>query len=87
MKKATLKTLLFSCVLASASTAMADHMSPWGEGWASMPNDIHNTRLDTDDNDEFIDFVREGGGADSVNRFLDEDDASTGSGGGQGGRP
>jgi len=49
---------------------LADHNSKWGEGWANMPNDIHNTRIDTrGDNDAFRDFVRYGNGADSVNRF------------------
>lgn len=58
--------------------AMADHNSVWGEGWANMPNDIHNTRIDTisDDSDAFTDFVRYGNGADSVNRFLDDDSAT-----------
>jgi hypothetical protein len=59
-------------VLTTAPVAYADHNSPWGEGWANMPNDIHNTRLDTrDDNETFIDFVRQGAGAESVNRFSD----------------
>lgn len=54
--------------------ANADHMSIHGEGWANMPNDIHNTRIDTrlsGDADAFKDFVRQGAGADSVNRYLD----------------
>lgn len=64
-------------VAASLTAAQADHMSPWGPGWANMPNDIHNTRLDTrDDNEAFFDFVRYGAGADSVNRFLLEEVAT-----------
>ncbi len=57
----------------SVSTAMADHNSVWGEGWANILNDIHDTRIDTreSDNDSFTDFVRYGSGADSVNRFED----------------
>jgi len=53
----------------AASAAYADHNSVWGEGWANMPNDIHNTRIETlsGDNSEFIVFIRGGGGADSVN--------------------
>lgn len=71
-----LRTLL---VAASAllTTAHADHMSPWGPGWANMPNDIHNTRLDLrDDNDAFRDFVQYGEGADTTNRFLTEETAA-----------
>jgi hypothetical protein len=71
----TKATILAGAVLGSMwiSTAMADHNSIWGEGWANMPNDIHNTRIDTrdSDNDTFTDFVRYGNGADSVNRFDD----------------
>lgn len=82
------KTLLSACVLGLTASAavLADHNSPWGEGWANMPNDIHNTRLDTrdDDNDDFIDFVRAGMGADSENRFLSDIDTTTGSDRGQG---
>ena len=64
--------------LFASSAAMADHNSIWGEGTANMPNDIHNTRIDTmdDDGDAFADFVRNGDGADSVNRFLDDDSDS-----------
>jgi len=70
--------LLTGLVIAAAclTAAQADHMSPWGPGWANMPNDIHNTRLDTrGDNDAFFDFVRYGAGADSVNRYLVEETA------------
>jgi hypothetical protein len=76
-----IRTLLATClaggVLATTS-AYADHNSVWGEGWANMPNDIHNTRIETldveDGNTIFTDFVREGGGADSVNdAVLDPD--------------
>lgn len=52
------------------SPAIADHNSPHGPGWANMPNDIHNTRvetLDANDNEAFRDFVKYGEGADSVN--------------------
>ncbi|MBD3618776.1 MAG: hypothetical protein HUJ28_04830 [Chromatiales bacterium] len=68
---------LLASLLASTA-AMADHNSIWGEGTANMPNDIHNTRIDTmdDDGDTFAEFVRYGDGADSVNRFLDDDSDS-----------
>ena len=64
--------------LFASSAAMADHNSIWGEGTANMPNDIHNTRIDTmdDDGDAFAEFVQYGDGADSVNRFLDDDSDS-----------
>jgi len=76
----------------AAGAAQADHNSVWGEGWASMPNDIHNTRIDTmdEDTDSFVDFVRMGSGAESDNRFLTdgtggESTAGSGGAGGQGG--
>ncbi len=79
MAKSKIYHLVVTLSLAVAGTAQADHNSAWGEGWANMPNDIHNTRIDTgdDDNDAFIDFVRMGSGADTVNRFL-TDDTDTG---------
>lgn len=85
------KPTLLILGLASAPLALADHNSPWGEGWANMPNDIHNTRietLDSDDPSDFIDFVRGGNGAASVN---DATQVARGSGmgganGGGGGR-
>lgn len=69
------KALCLSLLAATVSVpAVADHNSRWGEGWANMPNDIHNTRIDTrGDNDAFRDFVRHGNGADSVNRFDTDD--------------
>ena len=55
----------------SSTPAFADHNSRWGEGWANMPNDIHNTRIETRGEDTtFRDFVRHGNGADSDNRFA-----------------
>jgi len=69
-----IRTLLATClaggVLATTS-AYADHNSVWGEGWANMPNDIHNTRIE-DDNETFLELVQGGGGADSVNRYADD---------------
>ncbi len=68
--------ILFSAALLTSTAATADHNSRWGAGWARMPNDIHNTRIDTrGDNTAFRDFVRRGNGAESVNRF----EPSTGS--------
>ena len=69
--------------LLATPLAFADHNSVWGEGWANMPNDIHNTRLDTlgEDSDTFLEFVQYGDGADSVNRYLEDgEDTSVGDG-------
>ena len=69
--------LVISMGLLTAGTAYADDNSKNGEGWANMPNDIHNTRVETreaDDNEAFRDFVRYGEGSKSENRF-DTDDA------------
>jgi len=73
--------VLASAALVFSAQAIADHNSKWGEGWANMPNDIHNTRLDTratDDNEAFKDFVKYGNGADSVNRFDDGEEGGNG---------
>jgi hypothetical protein len=69
--QATLKAVvLASAALLAPAAAMADHNSTWGAGWARMPNDIHNTRIETrGDNTTFRDFVRRGNGAESVNRY------------------
>jgi hypothetical protein len=76
MKTVLLRGLLIAAAVC-LSTAQADHMSPWGEGWANMPNDIHNTGLDTrDDNDEFLEFIQYGEGADSINRWLSDETAA-----------
>ena len=64
-------TAILAGALLLPLAASADHNSKWGEGWANMPNDIHNTRVDTrGDNTAFRDFVRKGNGADSVNRYA-----------------
>ena len=71
-----LSRMIAISAVAFLSVAHADHMSIWGAGWASMPNDIHNTRFDTrllEDDAAFRDFVRYGVGADSTNRFLIEE--------------
>lgn len=63
-------------LLITAGPAFADHNSKNGEGWANMPNDIHNTRVETrenDNNDAFRDFVKYGEGSKTVNRFDSED--------------
>ena len=68
MSNKTVLALTLSATLLGASAAWADHNSPMGAGTASMPNDIHNTRIE-DDNETFIELVQNGGGADSVNRY------------------
>ena len=70
-----LSRMIAIAAVAFLSVAQADHMSIWGAGWANMPNDIHNTRIDTrllDDDAAFRDFVRYGVGAERTNRFLIE---------------
>lgn len=82
--KRTRHTLVFGTLAALVSvSALADHNSPNGAGWANMPNDVHNTRIEDGlSNQEFSAFVRQGGGADSVNRYLDTTTTSRGNGGG-----
>jgi hypothetical protein len=56
----------------AALPASADHNSVWGAGWANMPNDIHNTRIEDNlSGQEWRDFVRQGNGASTTNRYLD----------------
>lgn len=79
MKTKSLIALSLASVFA-ASSAYADHNSLFGEGWANMPNDIHNVRIDTKDSDtsDFTDFVKYGNGSDSVNRFSTTTSTSRG---------
>lgn len=71
-------TAIFAATVVALGTgpAIADHNSKDGEGTANMPNDIHNTRIDTmeaEDNEAFREFVRYGEGSESVNRFDSDD--------------
>ena len=79
MNNKSLTSLLLAAGLLVSNSVYADHNSVNGEGWANMPNDIHNTRIDTlgSDSSEFTDFVRYGAGADSVNRFATDNERST----------
>ena len=70
MSNKSLFALILAGGLVASSSAFADHNSVWGAGFASMPNDIHNTRIE-DDDETFLDLVLMGGGADSVNRYDD----------------
>ena len=68
-----------SGLLVVAAPVIADHNSKNGEGWANMPNDIHNMRIETreaDDNEAFRDFVKYGEGSTSENRFTTDDSAA-----------
>jgi hypothetical protein len=84
-RSATMKAKLLAIGVATtiaftATPVLADHNSKNGEGWANMPNDIHNTRIETkeaDDNEAFRDFVKYGEGSESVNRFASEDTTAT----------
>ncbi|MDY6981108.1 MAG: hypothetical protein SV201_14625 [Pseudomonadota bacterium] len=75
MSKKSIIAMFISAGLLATSAAYADHNSVWGAGTANMPNDIHNTRIE-DDNDTFLELVQQGGGADSVNRY-DTDSTTT----------
>ncbi|MGD8484341.1 MAG: hypothetical protein PVJ63_05810 [Thioalkalispiraceae bacterium] len=76
MTKNSIIAMLISAGMFAASSAYADHNSVWGAGSANMPNDIHNTRIE-DDNETFLELVQQGGGADSVNRYADSDTTTT----------
>ncbi|MFO7604449.1 MAG: hypothetical protein R6X06_11640 [Gammaproteobacteria bacterium] len=76
MTKKSIIAMFISAGLLASSAAYADHNSVWGAGSANMPNDIHNTRIE-DDNDTFLELVQQGGGADSVNRYTDTDSTAT----------
>lgn len=80
--KRTAHALVFGSLAALVSaSALADHNSPNGAGWANMPNDIHNTRIEDGlSGIEFSNFVRQGAGAATVNRYLDGSPAGMGSG-------
>lgn len=72
MRKQLLALAISSGLLVVAAPVVADHNSKNGEGWANMPNDIHNTRIETresGDNEAFKDFVKQGEGSKTVNRF------------------
>lgn len=60
--KHTAHTLVLGSLAALFSlSALADHNSVHGAGWANMPDDIHNTRIEDDlSTTEFRDFVAGG---------------------------
>ena len=71
MKSDLIRAAALAAMAVLAGSAAADHNSKWGEGWAKMPNDIHNTRVETKgDNEAFREFVQKGAGAESENRFA-----------------
>lgn len=75
--KRSLISLAAALTVLVAPVAVADHMSPTGMGTASMPNDIHNTRLDVRlsdaPNECFTTLVQGGDLADVENRCVDEE--------------
>ena len=75
MQKITLAGIVSLIISADA---LADHNSPFGAGWASMPNDIHNTVVEEDlSGTDFMDFVSQGSGANSVNRYADDSNGNS----------
>ncbi len=82
MKK--LHTFVIPCLLVSGA-ALADHNSIWGEGWANMPNDMHNLRIETlGDNDAFLDSMEAGSMASEDLLSTLDIETSRGVGGGAG---
>ncbi|MEJ2060837.1 MAG: hypothetical protein P8Y64_10180 [Gammaproteobacteria bacterium] len=60
MKSRKLSIVVLLGAMGLAPAVWADHNSIWGEGWANMPNDTHDTRIDTlGDNEAFTDYVQE----------------------------
>ena len=77
--RSTLISLTIATGLLAAGTSLADHNSKNGEGTANMPNDIHNTRVETlenNDSEAFREFVQYGEGSKTVNRFDSEETQS-----------
>ena len=76
MKAQTFAIGVAAAIALGAPAAFADHNSVNGEGWANMPNDIHNTRvrtLEENDNEEFREFVKYGAGSESDNTLNTDD--------------
>lgn len=76
MRTQFVMTAIASALLIATGPAVADHNSKNGEGTANMPNDIHNTRVETlesNDNEAFRDFVKYGEGSKTVNRFESDE--------------
>jgi hypothetical protein len=72
------KVIIFAGLVSISAGVMADHNSPMGEGWANMPNDVHNTRVETresGDNEAFKELVKYGNGASTINRFSTAEEA------------
>ena len=81
MKRTAHTLILGSMAALFPLSALADHNSIHGAGWANMPNDIHNTRIEDDlSSTEFRDFVAKGAGAATVNRYLDTTTLQSGTG-------
>lgn len=74
--------IVCAAVLSVGTGVRADHNSKNGDGWANMPNAVHDYRIDIrggtaepmqaqGKNDEFTAWVQYGNGAESVNCTLD----------------
>lgn len=75
--------IVCAAVLSAGTAVRADHNSKNGDGWANMPNAVHDYRIDIRGdtaepmqaqgrNDEFTAWVQHSTGAESVNFTLDE---------------
>ena len=70
MKAQALAIGVAAIVALGVSPVLADHNSVNEEGWANMPNDIHNERvrtLEEGDNEAFREFVKYGEGSETDN--------------------
>ena len=76
--------IVCAAVLSAGTAVRADHNSKNGDGWANMPNAVHDYRIDIrgdtvepmqaqGKNDEFTAWVQYGDGATSENCTLEED--------------
>ena len=75
--------IVCAAVLSAGTAVMADHNSKNGDGWANMPNAVHDYRIDIrgdtaepmqaqGKSDEFTAWVQYGAGAASENCTLAE---------------
>ena len=82
MKKSILSALVVGTFLGAVGStpALADHNSPYGDCWANMPNNIHNTRVETretDEQDAWLEFIQSGDANETINSCLLDSTSTT----------